>query len=52
MNIEPVQADYDELWKQFPIAAERIKVIVLSRMIAEKDVKLAEMSKPSDELEE
>lgn len=49
MDLQPIQADYDELWRQNPLAREQLKVIVLGRMVAQRDVKIAELEKEKPE---
>jgi len=34
--LEPTPVDYASLWKQFPLAEERLKVIILTRMLTEE----------------
>jgi len=43
INLEPTQADYDQLLKQMPAAEERLKTIILTRMITERDRRIAEL---------
>ena len=33
--LEPTPVDYASLWKQFPLAEERLKVIILTRLLIE-----------------
>tara|TARA_Y100000310_G_C19993894_1_gene495358 strand:+ start:251 stop:430 length:180 start_codon:yes stop_codon:yes gene_type:complete len=46
----PMPEDYQALFSQNPMAAEQMKTIILARMLAEAEAKLAE--KAEDEISE
>ena len=49
-SLQPTPQDYTLLWEEFPVVYERLKVIVLLRMVAEKDARIQELqtTKPPD----
>ena len=48
INLTPTQADYDQLLTAMPIAAERLKVIILSRMNTEQELEIATLKNGSE----
>ena len=42
-SLQPTPEDYNLLWEEFPVVHERLKVIILIRMVAEKDVRIEEL---------
>lgn len=39
--LDPIPADYASLWEQMPLAAERLKVIILTRTVKELQEEMA-----------